>query len=79
MRALVWSDRRLTVQMIASELNFNHTMVHQILTRISHEKIVCEYGSQKPDHRTGQSEGRVSSSSGMDPKWQKFLKERDYR
>ena len=26
------SDRRLTVQMITSELNLNHTTVHQILT-----------------------------------------------
>ena len=31
-RALVRSERRLTVRMIASELNLNHTMVHQILT-----------------------------------------------
>ena len=47
-RALVRSDRRLTVQMIASELNLNHTMVHRILTlRISHEKRVCEDCSQK--------------------------------
>jgi len=30
--ALVRSDRRLTVRMIASELNWNHTTVHQILT-----------------------------------------------
>ena len=32
-RALVRSDRRLTVRMIASELNLNHTTVHQIITR----------------------------------------------
>ena len=31
-QALVRSDRRLTVRMIASELNLNHTTVHQILT-----------------------------------------------
>ena len=38
---------------------------------ISHENIVCEVCSQKPDNRTeGQSEGRVSSSSGMDPNGQ---------
>ena len=30
--ALVRSDRRLTLRMIASELNLNHTTVHQILT-----------------------------------------------
>ena len=75
------SDRRLTVRMIASELNLNHTTVHQILTKeLAMKKIVCEVCSQKPDKRTeGQSEGRVSSSSGTDPKGQKFLEERDYR
>ena len=31
-RALMRSDRRLTVRMIASELNLSHTTVHQILT-----------------------------------------------
>ena len=31
-RALMRSHRRLTVRMIASELNLNHTTVHQILT-----------------------------------------------
>ena len=31
-RALVQSDRRLTVRMIASELNLSHITVHQILT-----------------------------------------------
>ena len=77
MGALVWSDRRLTLRMIGSELNFNHTTVHQILTEeLAMKKIVCEVCSQKPDNRTeGQSEGRVSSSSGTDPKGQKFLDE----
>ena len=32
-RALVRSDRRLTVRMTASELNLKHTTVHKILTR----------------------------------------------
>ena len=32
-KALVRSDRWLTMQMIASELNLNHTTVHQILTQ----------------------------------------------
>ena len=32
-RALVRPDRRLTVRMIAGELNFNHTTVHHILTQ----------------------------------------------
>ena len=35
MRALVRPDRRISVQMIASELNLNHTTVHQILTEES--------------------------------------------
>jgi len=80
-RALVRSDRRLTVRMIASELNFNHTTVHQILTEeLAMKKFCAKFFSQKPDNRTeGQSEGRVSSSSGTDPKGQKFLEERDYR
>ena len=69
-RFLLRSDRRLTVRMIASELDLNHTTVHQILTEeLAMKKIVCEVCSQKPDNRTeGQSEGRVSSSSGTDPK-----------
>ena len=40
-RALVRSDRRLTVQMIASELNLNHTTVHQILTEELAMKKLC--------------------------------------
>ena len=39
--ALVWSDCRLTVRMIASELNLNHTMVHQILTEELAMKKFC--------------------------------------
>ena len=60
--ALVRSDRRLTVRMIASELNLNHTTVHQILTDELAMKKLC-----------------ASSSSGTDPKGQKFLEECDYR
>ena len=78
-RAIVQSDRWLTVRMITSDLNLNHTTVNQILTQ-EWENCVCEECSQKPDNQTeGQLEGRVSSSSGMDPKWQKFLEECDYR
>ena len=40
-RALVRSDRRLTVRMIASELNLNHTTVHQILTEELAMKKLC--------------------------------------
>ena len=40
-RALVWSDRRLTLRMIASELNFNHTTVHQILTQELAMRKLC--------------------------------------
>jgi len=40
-RALVRSDRRPTVRMIASELNSNHTMFHQILTEELAMRKVC--------------------------------------
>ena len=40
-RGLVRSDRRLTVRMIASELNLNHTTVHQILTEELAMKKLC--------------------------------------
>jgi len=40
-RALVRSDRRLTVQIIASELNLNHNTVHQILTQELAMRKVC--------------------------------------
>jgi len=40
-RALLRSDRRLTVRMIASELNLNHTTVHQILTEELAMKKLC--------------------------------------
>ena len=65
--ALLRSDRRLTVRMITSELHFNHTTVHHILTQeLAMRKLCC---SQKPDNLTeGQSEGRLSSYSGTDPR-----------
>jgi len=40
-RALLRSDCRLTVRMIASELNLNHTTVHQILTEELATKKLC--------------------------------------
>jgi hypothetical protein len=40
-RALVQLDRQLTVRMIASELNLNHTMVHQILTQELAMRKLC--------------------------------------
>ena len=54
-RAVVGSDRRLTVRMIASELNLNCTTIHQIFnTGISHEKVVYTKRSpletQNPAH-----------------------------
>ena len=39
--ALVRSDRRITVRMIASELNLNHATVHQILTEELAMKKLC--------------------------------------
>ena len=67
--ALTQSDRRLTVRMIASELNLNHTTVHQILTQeLAMRKLCAKIIPKKPDNQTeGKSEGRVSSS-GTDPK-----------
>ena len=78
---LVRSDRRLTVRMIASELNLSHTTVHQILTgELDMKQLCAKFVPQKPDNRTeGQSGGLVSSSSGTDPKGQQFLEECDYR
>ena len=40
-QALVRSDRQLTVRMIASELNLNHTTVHQILTQELAMRKMC--------------------------------------
>jgi len=40
-RALVRSDRRLTVRMIASDLNLNHTTVRQILTQELTMRKLC--------------------------------------
>ena len=40
-RAFVWSDRRLTVRMITSELNLNHTTAHQILTQELAMRKLC--------------------------------------
>jgi len=67
--------------MITSELNFNHTTVHQILTEeLAMNKLCAKFVTKKTDNRIeGKSEGLVSSSSGTDPKGQKFLEECDYR
>ena len=40
-QALVGSDHRLTVRMIASELNLNHTTLHQILTQELAMRKLC--------------------------------------
>jgi len=46
-RALVRSDLRLTVRMIASELNLNHTTVHQILTEeLAMNKLCAKFVSK---------------------------------
>ena len=73
------SDRRLTVRMIASKLNLNHTTVHQILMEeLAMKKMYAKF---VPKNLTIEQDNRkdVSSSSGTDPKGQKFLEERDYR
>ena len=41
MRSLVRSDRRLTLRMYSSELNFNRFTVHQILTLDLNMRKVC--------------------------------------
>ena len=40
-RSLVRSDRRFTLRMISSELNFNRFTVHQILTQDLDMRKVC--------------------------------------
>jgi len=47
-RSLVWSDRRLTLRMICSELNLNRFTVHQILTRDLDMRSVRQDGSKEP-------------------------------
>jgi len=69
-RALVRSDHRLTVRMIAGDLNLNHITVHQILTpeltmKKLHAKIVPK---NLTIEQKGNSKDVVSSSSGTDPK-----------
>jgi len=41
LRALVLSDHRITMRMIAHDLNLNHTTVHQILTHKLAMRILC--------------------------------------
>jgi len=40
-RARVRSDRRITARMVASELNLNHTTIHQILTQELAMRKLC--------------------------------------
>jgi hypothetical protein len=50
-RTVVTSYRRLTVRMIESQLNLNHTTVRQILPeKLAMKKIVYEDIKQKPDN-----------------------------
>ena len=60
-RSLVRSDRRLTLRMISSELNFNRFTVHQILTQdLDMRKVCAKMVPKKPhDRAEGQSEGCV--------------------
>ena len=44
----VRSDRRLTLRMISSELNFNWFTVHQILTQDSGKRSVRQDHSKEP-------------------------------
>ena len=48
-RALVRSDRRLTVQIIASELYLSHTTIHQILIQeLAMRKVCAKIVSKNP-------------------------------
>ena len=79
-RSLVWSDRRLTLRMICSELNLNRFTVHQILTRDLDMRSVRQDGSKEPlDWAEGQSKGCVCWSSG--PPWEgsRILQSRYHR
>ena len=40
-RAVAWSDNRLTVRMIGSELNLNHRTVHDILAEELGKQKIC--------------------------------------
>ena len=78
--ALLRSDRRVTVRMIASELNLNHTTVHQILTEeLAMKKLCAKFVPKNQAIEQKENRNDVSSYSGMDPKGQKFLEECDYR
>jgi len=68
-RALVQLDHRLSVRMIASELNLNHTTVHQILTQeLTMRKLCAKIVPKNLTIEQKDNEGRESSSSGTDPK-----------
>ena len=74
------SDRRLTVRMIASEFNLNHNTVHQILTEeLAMKKLCAKFVPKNLTIEQKDNRKDVPSSSGTDPKGQKFLEERDYR
>ena len=52
MRAVLRSNRRLTVKMIGSELNLNHQTVHDILIEeLGMRKICAKLVPKKPHHR----------------------------
>ncbi|XP_073976419.1 uncharacterized protein isoform X1 [Rhodnius prolixus] len=57
-RELVRADRRMTVRMIAHELNLTHTTVHQILTNELEMSKICSSSSTATN-----SERNVSSSA----------------
>jgi len=68
-RALVRSDRRLTVRMIASELNLNNITVHQILTQeLAMGKWCAKIVPKNLTIEQKDNQKDVSSSSGTDPK-----------
>ena len=71
-----------SVRMIASELNLNHTMVHQILTEELAMKKLCAKFVPKNltiEQKDNRKDLCLPSSSGTDPKGQKFLEDCGYR
>jgi DNA-directed RNA polymerase sigma subunit (sigma70/sigma32) len=64
-RTLVRNDRRLSIRMIAEELNVDKETVRQILTENLKRKCVCQDGSKEFERRSETEQGRdVSKRSG---------------
>jgi len=71
-RELVWSDRRLTVNTIADEVNLNQEAVYRILTEELGMRKVCQDGAQESDRATARCVGErlcwTAGTSGSRPR-----------